>query len=41
MRADGALVSPKDMNIPIILPDGPAIVEAIRKHHAQWNQRHG
>jgi hypothetical protein len=38
LRSDIALVSPEDMNIPQILPDGPAIVEAIRKHHAQWKQ---
>jgi len=41
LRSDTSLVSPQDMNIPQILPDGPAIVEAIRKHHAVWKQRHG
>lgn len=37
-RSDSALVSPKDMEIPQILADGPAIVEAIRQHHAKWQQ---
>ena len=36
LRSEIALVSPEDMNIPQILVDGPAIVEAIRKHHANW-----
>src|SRR5690349_22284603 len=32
---DGALVSPEDLKIPQVLPDGPSIVRAIREHHAQ------
>jgi hypothetical protein len=36
LRADSPLISPEDLKIPQILPDGPAIVQAIRKHHAQW-----
>ena len=39
LRPDAPLVSPDDLNIPRILPDGPAIVAAIREHHAQWAAR--
>ena len=38
---DNALISPQDVNIPQIVPDGPAIVRAIRDHHAQWKSRQG
>lgn len=38
-RPDAPLVSPSDLNIPQILPDGPAIVKRIREHHAQWKAR--
>lgn len=39
LRPDGSLISPEDMNIPVILPDGPSIVAAIRKSHAEWKSR--
>jgi uncharacterized protein (TIGR00730 family) len=39
LRPDAPLVSPNDLNIPRILPDGPPIVQAIRDHHAQWKAR--
>jgi hypothetical protein len=39
IRPDGSLISPEDMNIPVILPDGPSIVAAIRKHHAEWKAK--
>ena len=39
LRSDTALVSPEDMNIPIIVPDGPGIIEVIRKHYAEWKKR--
>lgn len=35
------LVSPSDLKIPQVLPDSPAIVQAIREHHAQWKLRQG
>ena len=36
LNPDAPLVSPADLKIPQILPDGPAIVRAIRDHHAKW-----
>ena len=36
LKPDAPLVSPADLKIPQILPDGPAIVRAIRDHHAKW-----
>lgn len=36
LRPDAPLVSPEDLNIPQVLPDGPSIIQAIRKHHAKW-----
>ena len=33
------LVSPADLKIPQILPDGPSIVRTIREHHARWKAR--
>lgn len=36
LTPDAPLISPNDLNIPRILPDGPSIVEAIREHHAAW-----
>jgi len=39
LRPDSPLVSPADLLIPQVLPDGPAIVQAIRDHHAQWKQQ--
>jgi hypothetical protein len=41
LRPDAPLVSPNDLKIPQVLPDGPAIVRAIREHHARWRQRQG
>jgi predicted Rossmann-fold nucleotide-binding protein len=41
LRPDAPLVSPGDLNIPQILPDGPAIVRAVREHHAKWKARQG
>ena len=39
LNPDSPLISPQDLKIPEILPDGPAIVKAIREHHAQWKVR--
>jgi uncharacterized protein (TIGR00730 family) len=39
LRPGSALVSPEDLNIPRVLPDGPSIVAAVREHHARWKQR--
>jgi hypothetical protein len=39
LRPDAPLISPEDLQIPQVLPDGPAIVEAIREHHAAWKAR--
>lgn len=39
LTPDAPLVSPKDLDIPKILADGPTIVAAIREHHAQWKAR--
>jgi uncharacterized protein (TIGR00730 family) len=39
LHPDAPLVSPGDLNIPQILPDGPAIVRAIREHHENWKTR--
>jgi hypothetical protein len=33
------LVSPQDLDIPQVLPDGPSIVKAVREHHAKWIAR--
>ena len=41
LNPDAPLVSPADLKIPQILPDGPAIVRAIRDHHANWKSRQG
>jgi uncharacterized protein (TIGR00730 family) len=41
LKPGAPLVGPGDLNIPRILPDGPAIVAAIREHHAQWASRQG
>jgi uncharacterized protein (TIGR00730 family) len=35
------LVSPQDLEIPQVLPDGPSIVKAIREHHARWKATQG
>jgi uncharacterized protein (TIGR00730 family) len=39
LKPDVPLVSPQDLNIPQVLPDGPSIVKAIREHHARWKAR--
>lgn len=39
LRPDAPLVSPADLEIPQVLVDGPAIVRAIREHHARWAHR--
>jgi hypothetical protein len=41
LRPDAPLVSPADLTIPLVLPDGPSIVRAIRDHHATWKARQG
>jgi uncharacterized protein (TIGR00730 family) len=41
LKPDTPLVSPEDLKIPQILPDGPSIVRAVREHHARWKARHG
>ncbi len=41
LRSDSPLISPGDLKIPQILPDGPAIVQAIRDHHTRWKQKQG
>jgi uncharacterized protein (TIGR00730 family) len=38
LRSDVGLVSPADLQIPQILPDGPSIVRAVLAHHAQWEK---
>lgn len=40
LRPDAPMISPEDLRIPEILPDGPAVVEAVKRHHAAWLQRH-
>ena len=41
LKPDIPLVSPQDLTIPQVLPDGPSIVKAIRDHHARWQQGQG
>lgn len=41
LSPDAPLISPKDLTIPRILPDGPSIIEAVREHHAGWLARKG
>lgn len=41
LKPDIPLISPNDLTIPQVLPDGPSIVKAIREHHAQWKARQG
>lgn len=41
LQPDAPLISPPDLKIPQILPDGPSIVQAIREHHARWKARQG
>lgn len=39
LKSDAPLISPEDLKIPQVLPDGPAIVQAIREHHARWKRQ--
>jgi uncharacterized protein (TIGR00730 family) len=39
LKPDIPLVSPDDLKIPQILPDGPSIAKVIREHHARWKAR--
>jgi len=39
LRPDAPLISPADLKIPQVLPDGPSIVRAIREHHGRWKAR--
>jgi uncharacterized protein (TIGR00730 family) len=39
LRPEIPLVSPADLKIPQVLPDGPSIVQALREHHAQWKAK--
>ena len=41
LTPDAPLVSPGDLAIPQVLPDGPAVVAAVRDHHARWLARQG
>jgi uncharacterized protein (TIGR00730 family) len=41
LRPDAPLISPEDLTIPQVLPDGPSIVRAVREHHARWQERQG
>lgn len=41
LKPDAPLISPEDLTIPQVLPDGPSIVQAVREHHAQWKARQG
>src|SRR6187549_3167721 len=41
LKPDVPLASPDDLDIPVILPDGPSIVRAVREHHARWKERQG
>ena len=41
LKPDSPLVNPDDLKIPQVLPDGPAIIAAIREHHARWKARQG
>ena len=41
LKPDARLISPEDLMIPQVLPDGPSIVRAIREHHANWTVRQG
>jgi uncharacterized protein (TIGR00730 family) len=41
LKPDVPLISPDDLKIPQILPDGPSIVKTIREHHSRWKGWHG
>ena len=36
LREDCPLASPRDMDIPVCVEDGPSIVRIVREHHAAW-----
>jgi uncharacterized protein (TIGR00730 family) len=36
LKADCPLASKEDMDLPVCVNDGPAILTLIRKHHAKW-----
>ena len=38
LAPDFPLASPEDMQIPVCVEDGPAILRLIREHHAAWAQ---
>lgn len=38
LRPEFPLASPPDMEIPVCVEDGPAIVRVLREHHARWLQ---
>jgi uncharacterized protein (TIGR00730 family) len=39
LRSDFPLASPEDMDIPVCVDDGPAIMQQIRSHYAEWQKR--
>jgi uncharacterized protein (TIGR00730 family) len=39
LRPDAPLISPADLKIPQVVPDGPSIVAAVREHHGRWKER--
>jgi uncharacterized protein (TIGR00730 family) len=39
LKPESPLISPQDLKIPQVLPDGPAIITAIREYHAKWKAR--
>jgi len=40
LRTEFPLASPGDMDIPICVEDGPAILRVLREHHARWLKEH-
>lgn len=38
LRKEGPLASPEDMDIPVCVDDGEAIMKIIKKHHAEWRK---
>jgi uncharacterized protein (TIGR00730 family) len=41
LRPDFPMISPEDLTIPQVVPDGPSILGVIREHHARWKARKG
>jgi hypothetical protein len=39
LRDDCPLASKPDMDIPVCVEDGPAILKIVREHHAAWKAR--